>query len=57
VTTGGEERVQVSRATWYAGIKAGRFPRPVCLGPRPVAWHQSDIDRIVNEGVPRNFDG
>lgn len=44
-------RVPVSRATWYSGIKTGRFPRPVYLGPRCVAWRQSDIDKLVAAGV------
>lgn len=33
----------VSRATWYAGIKDGRYPSPVKLGARAVAWKSSDI--------------
>ncbi|WP_027802417.1 helix-turn-helix transcriptional regulator [Paraburkholderia dilworthii] len=44
-------RIPVSRATWYAGVKSGRFPQPVSLGPRCVAWKASDIQRIVIEGA------
>lgn len=33
----------VSRATWYAGIKDGRFPAPIKLGPRAVAWRSADV--------------
>jgi prophage regulatory protein len=44
--------VPVSRATWYAGVKKGRYPEPVSLGPRCVAWKASDIQRIVSHGVP-----
>ncbi|MFL9913939.1 AlpA family phage regulatory protein [Paraburkholderia fungorum] len=43
--------VPVSRATWYAGIKAGRYPQPVSLGPRCSAWRASDIQRLVSQGV------
>lgn len=39
--------IPVSRATWYAGIKEGRFPAQVKLGPRVSAWRRSDIDRLV----------
>lgn len=39
--------IPVSRATWYEGIKAGRFPAQVKLGPRVAAWRRSDIDRLV----------
>ncbi len=45
------KRVPVSRSTWYAGVAQGRFPRPVRLGARSVAWRASDIDSLVQMGV------
>jgi prophage regulatory protein len=45
--------IPVSRATWYDGIKTGRFPAQVKLGPRVAAWRRSDIDRLV-ETLSRN---
>jgi len=30
--------IPVSRSTWWAGVKDGRFPTPVKLGPRTTAW-------------------
>ncbi|WP_423679958.1 MULTISPECIES: helix-turn-helix transcriptional regulator [unclassified Undibacterium] len=41
------EIMPVSRSTWYAGINSGRFPKPFKIGPRAVAWLQSDIDKLV----------
>lgn len=41
------EIMPVSRSTWYAGIHSGRFPKPFKIGPRAVAWLQSDIDKLV----------
>lgn len=41
------EIIPVSRATWYEGIKSGRFPAQVKLGPRAAAWRRSDIERLV----------
>jgi predicted DNA-binding transcriptional regulator AlpA len=41
----------VSRSTWLAGVKSGRFPAPVKLGPRITAWRQTDIERLVENGV------
>ena len=35
--------IPVSRSTWYDGMKDGRYPSPVKLGPRAVAWKSSDI--------------
>lgn len=42
--------IPVSRASWYAGVKSGRFPQPVSIGRRSVAWRASDIQVIVREG-------
>lgn len=48
----------VSRSTWYAGIKEGRYPKPVKLGYRSVAWRESDIRSLIRQGVggPVNLD-
>jgi prophage regulatory protein len=41
----------VSRSTWWAGVKSGRFPQPVKLGPRITAWRVGDIRALINKGV------
>ncbi len=33
----------VGKSTWWAGVKSGRFPRPVKLGARMSAWRVEDI--------------
>jgi prophage regulatory protein len=44
----------VGRSTWWAGVKSGRFPRPVKLGPRVTAWNVADIKELLeNLGVGR----
>ncbi len=43
--------IPVSRFTWYQGMKSGRFPQSVRLGPRAVAWRAADIRKLVEEGV------
>lgn len=39
--------IPVSRATWYEGIKKGRFPAPVKLGPRVSLWRLSEIELLI----------
>jgi prophage regulatory protein len=39
--------IPISRATWYEGIKKGRFPAPVKLGARVALWRRSDIEQLV----------
>lgn len=45
--------IPVSRSTWWAGVKSGRFPKPVKLGARAVAWRASDIAALVEKGIER----
>lgn len=41
--------VCVSKSTWWAGVKSGRYPAPVKhLGPRITAWRMSDVMRLVS---------
>lgn len=37
----------VSRAGWYQGVKDGRYPAPVKLGVRSVAWRRTDVERLI----------
>lgn len=41
--------IPISRATWWAGIAAGRFPKPVKLGPRIAVWRRSDILALIGD--------
>ena len=43
--------IPVSRSTWWAGVKTGRYPAPVKLGPRITAWRVSDIRKLIDEGA------
>jgi prophage regulatory protein len=40
--------VPVSRSAWWAGIREGRFPAPVKLGPRTTAWRAEDILALID---------
>ncbi len=40
--------IPISRSSWYAGIKEGRFPAPSKLGPRTAAWRVSDIAELLD---------
>jgi len=39
----------VSKSTWWAGVKSGRFPQSVKLAPRTTAWRVEDIQKLINE--------
>ena len=38
----------VSRAHWLAGVRDGRFPAPVRLSARCVAWRASDVLSLIS---------
>ena len=41
--------IPVSKSTWWAGIKDGRFPKPVKLGPRITVWRVEDIRELIEK--------
>jgi len=44
---GGSPLIDVSPATWWAGVKSGRFPKPVRLGTRITCWRGSDLLALI----------
>lgn len=43
--------IPVSKSTWWLGVKTGRFPKSVKLGPRITAWRAEDIRALIRDGV------
>jgi len=41
------ELFPISKTAWYQGIRDGRYPKPVKLGARTVAWRKSDILALI----------
>lgn len=39
--------IPVSRSTWWAGCRSGKFPRPVKIGERCTAWRAEDIRELI----------
>jgi len=44
-------RTGLSRSTLYAYINDGRFPRPVTISDRCVAWVETEIDAWIAERI------
>ena len=40
--------IPISRSAWFEGVRAGRFPKPIKLGPRTTAWRVEDILAIID---------
>ena len=44
--------IPVSKSTWWAGVKSGRYPKPVkTLGQRITAWRVEDIRALIERAA------
>lgn len=43
------EIIPVSKSTWWAGVKSGRFPKSIKLGSGITVWKESDILAFIEE--------
>jgi prophage regulatory protein len=39
--------IPVKKTCWWDGVKSGRFPKPVKLGPRITVWRVEDIKALI----------
>jgi predicted DNA-binding transcriptional regulator AlpA len=40
--------IPVSKSTWWAGVKDGRFPKSIKLSPKVTAWKESEILALID---------
>jgi predicted DNA-binding transcriptional regulator AlpA len=43
--------IPIGKSSWWAGVKSGRYPQPVKLGPRTTAWRIEDIRHLIENGI------
>lgn len=44
--------IPVSKSTWWAGVRSGRYPQPVrSLGDRITAWRIEDIRALIERAA------
>lgn len=41
--------IPVSKSTWWAGVRSGRYPKGVALSERTTAWRAEDIHKLIND--------
>lgn len=41
----------VSKSTWWAGCKSGKYPASVKLGQRTTAWKVEDIRNLLEDAA------
>lgn len=46
--------VPVSKSTWWAGVRSGRYPQPTrALGERITAWRVEDVIALIEAAAPK----
>lgn len=51
--------IPIGKSSWWAGVKSGKYPKPIKLGARTTVWRAEDIyalvEKISNEGSDGDF--
>jgi prophage regulatory protein len=47
-SNGIEPLIPVKRATWWKGVKEGRFPPAFKLSPQITVWKEEDINNFID---------
>ena len=48
--------IPVSKSTWWAGVKEGRFPQPMKLSPNTTVWRVEDIRALYEKADKTKLD-
>jgi prophage regulatory protein len=43
------EVIPLGKTCWWEGVKSGRFPKPVKLSERCIAWKAEDIRNLIKQ--------
>ncbi|MDO3387952.1 AlpA family phage regulatory protein [Gilvimarinus sp. SDUM040013] len=43
------ELIPVGKSTWWAGVKSGKYPPSIKIGPRTTVWRAQDIHDLVDQ--------
>lgn len=47
--------IPVGRSSWWLGVKSGRYPKPVKLGPKTTVWRAADIEELIERFSAANL--
>jgi prophage regulatory protein len=39
--------IPIGRSSWWEGVRTGRYPQPIKLGPRTTCWRVEDIRALI----------
>lgn len=41
--------IPIGRSTWWAGVKSGKYPKPIKLGAKTTVWKAEDIKLLIED--------
>lgn len=41
--------IPIGRSSWWAGVRSGRYPKPVRLSEKTTAWRAEDIKALIEK--------
>lgn len=41
--------IPISKSAWWAGVKAGKYPKSVKIGRRTTCWRARDIADLIEQ--------
>lgn len=48
--------IPVSKSHWWDGVKSGRYPKPLKLGPKITVWRVEDIREFIRNSPDFNHE-
>lgn len=49
--------IPISKASWWAGVKSGKYPPSIKLGPRTTVWRVEDVMALIEQGDVSSLGG
>jgi len=40
--------IPICATSWWAGVKSGKYPKPIKLGEKTTVWRASEVLALVN---------
>ena len=39
--------IPISKSSWWSGVRSGKYPKSIKLGPKTTVWHVDDIRDLI----------
>lgn len=49
-------RTGIPKSSWDRGVRQGRYPKPVKIGVRAVAWTSTSIDALIYDLIEKSIE-